>query len=98
MTVAVGLGAVFTGIEYIEIVQGVAHHLIRWEATHVIIVTSKGWINEVGMIILQPVLIKRSKLIPNKHDVKAICATKCATYQPAHEDMPLHHKMERSEI
>ena len=29
MTVAVRLGAMFTGIEYIEIVQGVAHHPIR---------------------------------------------------------------------
>ena len=33
MTVAVRLGATFTGIECIEIVQGVAHHPIRWEAT-----------------------------------------------------------------
>ena len=55
MTVAVRLGAAFTGIECIEIMQGVAHHLIRWEATHVIIVTSQGQINGVGMIIPQPV-------------------------------------------
>ena len=55
MTVAVGLGTTFTGIEYIEIVQGVAHHPIRWEATRVIIVISQGWINGVGMIIPQPV-------------------------------------------
>ena len=54
MTVAVGLGAAFTGIEYIEIVQGVAHYLIRWEATYIIIVTSQGWINGAGMIIPQP--------------------------------------------
>ena len=95
MTVTVGLGAVFTGVEYIEIVQGVAHHLIRWEATCVIIVTSQGRINGVGMIIPQPVLIKRSRLIPDKRDVKAICATKCTTYQPAHKNMPLHHKMQK---
>ena len=75
--------------------QGVAHHLIRWEATHVIIVTSQGRINGVGVIIPQPILIKRSRLIPNKCDIKAICATKCATYQLAHEDMPLHHKMRK---
>ena len=55
MTVAVRLGTAFTGIEYIEIVQGVAHHPIRWEATCVIIVTSQGRINGVGMIIPQPV-------------------------------------------
>ena len=71
MTVTVGLGTAFTGIEYIEIVQGMAHHPIRWEATRVIVVTSQGRINGVGMIILQPVLIKRSRLIPNKCDVKS---------------------------
>ena len=49
MTVAVRLGATFTGIECIEIVQGVAHHPIRWDATRIIIVTSQGWINGVGM-------------------------------------------------
>ena len=93
--VVVRLGAVFTRIEYIEIVQGMAHHPIRWEATCVIIVTSHGRINGVGMIILQPVLIKRSRLIPDKRDVKAICVTKCTTYQLAYEDMPLHHKMRK---
>jgi len=37
---AVKLEAVFTGKGVIEIVQGVAQHLIRWKATHIDTITS----------------------------------------------------------